>query len=55
MTFIFDADIIVLSGGITNAGDALLKPLREKTDKNIQIEISQFKNDAGVIGAAMLQ
>ncbi len=50
---IFEPDMIILSGGITNAGEALLMPLREKV--KTEIHIAQLKNDAGIVGAAMLQ
>lgn len=51
---IFDPDMIVLSGGITNVGDVLVKPLCEKVKGNVLIRISELKSDAGVVGAAML-
>ena len=51
---IFDPDIIVLAGGITNAGDDLLIPLREKISTDVPIEISDLKGDAGTVGAALL-
>ncbi|MDD6735845.1 MAG: ROK family protein [Clostridiales bacterium] len=50
---IFEPDMIILSGGITNAGDSLLTPLSKKV--NVTVHIAQLKNDAGIIGAAMLQ
>lgn len=52
---IFDPDLIVISGGITNMGDILTKPLKEKLFTKIPVEISELKNDAGSIGAALLQ
>lgn len=52
---IFDPDMIVFSGGITNAGDLLMEPLREKIDTNIPIRVSELKSDAGIIGAGLLQ
>lgn len=54
LIYIFDPDMIVLSGGITNAGDALLKPLCKRVNTDIPIKISSLKNDAGTIGAALL-
>ncbi len=47
-------DIIVLSGGITNSGDLLLNPLKEKIGDDIIVTISDLKSNAGVIGAALL-
>ncbi len=57
---IFDPDKIVLSGGLTHAGEALMKPLMvhlnklhwSLTDVMTEIEIAQLGNDAGAIGAA---
>ena len=57
---IFDPDKIVLSGGMTGAGEALMRPLSEHfaklhwklTDAKTRIEIAALGNDAGFIGAA---
>ena len=57
---IFDPDRIVLTGGMTNAGDDLLVPLREHvaaldwtlTDRLTDLAISTLGPDAGAIGAA---
>jgi len=55
--------IILLGGGISHAGDVLLKPLRAKVARTTvsgdvlpppPIECCRLGNDAGVIGAAML-
>lgn len=51
---IFDPDLVVLAGGITNAGDSLLLPLKDKLPCDIPIEISVLKGDAGTVGAALL-
>ena len=51
---IFGPDAIVLAGGITNVGDRLLVPLKEKLATDVRIEISSLQNDAGSLGAAML-
>lgn len=51
---IFDPDMVVLSGGITNAGDALLSCLNKKIGSDITIKISELKSNAGTIGAALL-
>lgn len=58
---IFDPEAVVLSGGITNAGDKLFVPLLEKlvseiSDASIKdkIRISDLKGDAGRVGAALL-
>ena len=52
LTNIFDPDMIILSGGITNAEDALLGSLKKHL--NEEIKISELKSDAGMIGAALL-
>jgi len=57
---IFDPDKIVLAGGLTNAGDALLEPLRERfrelhwslTEPVTEIVLTELGERAGVIGAA---
>ena len=59
----FKPDVIIaLGGGVSKAGDFLLKPLREKVAKYVfykdlpyaKIEIATLGSDAGIIGAAML-
>ena len=52
--FVFAPDMIVLAGGISNAGDMLLKPLGDKLNSDVPIVISKLKSDAGTIGAALL-
>lgn len=51
---IFGPDAIILAGGITQQGDRLIKPLRERVNTDVVLEISQLQNDAGALGAAML-
>ena len=51
---IFQPDAVVLGGAITNEGDFLLSPLKEKIALPGEIIISELKNDAGVIGAAAI-
>ncbi len=60
---IFQPEIILLGGGISNEGETLLAPLREYVYKysygsdllpRTRIERAALKNDAGIIGAAML-
>lgn len=50
---VFGPEMIVLSGGITNEGDMLLKPIVERAKIDIPIKISELKSDAGIVGAAM--
>ena len=51
---IFDPDMIVLSGGITNVGDMLLTPLKSAMNSDTEVTVSKLKGDAGTIGAALL-
>jgi len=51
---IFDPEMILLSGGLSNAGDQLLAPLKEKINSDTVVSVSVLKNDAGLIGAANL-
>ncbi len=59
---IIDPEIIVLGGGVSNAGDFLLDAVREavkpfifyKTQPFATILLAQLGADAGIIGAAML-
>lgn len=60
---VFRPDMVLISGGVSNAGDALIKPLnayvkeqtfgRDKT-KTADIQRATLGNDAGIIGAANL-
>lgn len=54
LIYVFDPDTVVISGGISNAGDLLLNPLKEKIRFDIPVVIAKMKNDAGILGAAML-
>ena len=57
-----DPEVIVLGGGVSAAGEFLLKPIREKLAKMVfykampyaNVELATLGNDAGIIGAAML-
>ncbi|MBP3655715.1 MAG: ROK family protein [Clostridia bacterium] len=57
-----DPEVIVLGGGVSNAGDFLLDALREtmkpyiffKTLPYARIELARLGADAGIIGAALL-
>lgn len=60
---IFFPEVIIIGGGVSNAGDALLKPLQRYVSKNIygaeyapkiKVALATLKNDAGIIGAATL-
>lgn len=60
----FQPEILCIGGGISKAGDALLTPLRQLVDEQVytrtstvktKIVLAELDNDAGIIGAAMLQ
>ena len=51
---VFNPDVIVISGGISEAGKALSEPLKAKLNSNVKIKISRLGNDAGIVGAALL-
>lgn len=60
---LFRPEAVLLSGGICNEGDNLLKPLNEKVKGNCfagdilnipKVEIAGLKNTAGIIGASAL-
>jgi glucokinase len=60
---IFQPEIILIGGGISNEGEYLLEPLREYVFRysygsnmlpRTKIERAALKNDAGIIGAEML-
>ena len=54
-----DAEEVVIGGGLSGAGDALLIPLKEKIDQfifpairgNYNVSKAQLGNDAGIYGA----
>lgn len=59
---IFDADLIVLGGGVAQAGDFLIDKIKEHIPKyliksickNLEIKIAKLGNNAGIYGAAYL-
>ncbi|MBQ8082102.1 MAG: ROK family glucokinase [Clostridia bacterium] len=59
---LLDPDMIVLGGGVSHAGEFLLRKVREKLPrfllyKNMpyaRLELARLGNDAGIIGAAMI-
>ena len=61
MIHAFDPDIILLSGGVAEQGDLLVKPIREfvrnhalSNTRNTPVRIAELSSQAGVIGAAAL-
>lgn len=59
---IFQPDVVCIGGGISREGEVLMAPLREKvlhtsfgTDNSrTKLVAATFKNDAGILGAALL-
>ena len=63
LSAILDPEIVVIGGGVSQAGDLLLEPMREAFRKyapaggfrpELAIVTAEFVNDAGVVGAADL-
>lgn len=61
---IFQPELICIGGGISKAGDLLLKPLKEIVDREdyartsrvrTRLAVAELDNDAGLIGAALLK
>ena len=52
LTRIFQPEAVVLGGAISNEGEQLLAPIREKVALPVELTVSALKNDAGLIGAA---
>ncbi len=59
---VYDPEVIVLGGGVSNAGQFLLDAIQEKLPEMVffktmpyaRVELATLTNDAGIIGAAML-
>lgn len=60
---IFQPEIICIGGGVSNAGEKILKPIRKYIKdysfarfgkKQTEVQIAKLGNDAGIIGAALL-
>ena len=60
---IFQPEVLVVGGGISEAGEALFAPLRERLadsfryiapDKRTAVRAAALGNDAGIVGAALL-
>ncbi len=61
---LFQPAVLCVGGGVSRAGEALLRPLREKTaqrvysrnaKRNTRLVLAQLDNDAGILGAALLE
>ena len=60
---VFRPEIVILGGGVCAQGDRLIKPLKEKLERemfagskgpSVEIKIAERENDAGLLGAAAL-
>lgn len=59
---IFDPEVIAIGGGLSKAGDYLIKKIKKEVEtmklfKNVRISdiaVAKLENDAGIIGAGML-
>lgn len=59
---IFQPDVVCIGGGISREGEVLLAPLRDrvyhtsfgKDTEKTKLVCAEFRNDAGIIGAALL-
>ena len=61
---IFQPEVLVVGGGVAQAGDILLTPLTERVggiyrsyvtpEKRTKIKAASLGNDAGIVGAALL-
>ena len=59
---VFQPSVVCIGGGVSAQGDALLVPLRDRVNRlsfglangRTDVVIAKFKNDAGMIGAALL-
>ena len=57
---LFDPEIIAFGGGVSNDGEFLLSPIRDYASKyaffknHAKIVTAEMRNDAGIVGAAML-
>ncbi len=63
MVNIFQPEVVCVGGGVSNAGEALMAPVREILDREdyaraskrrCRLALAALGNDAGIIGAAML-
>lgn len=60
---VFQPAVLCIGGGVSRAGEVLLRPLREEvarrvysrnSKRNTRIELAKLGNDAGILGAALL-
>ncbi len=59
---VLQPDVVCVGGGVSGEGENLMKPLREQIKRisfgveelRTKIEVARFRNDAGIIGGALL-
>ena len=60
---IFQPEVICIGGGVSNAGEKILKPIKKAIknysygrfgEKQTEVQIARLGNDSGIIGAALL-
>lgn len=54
LVFIFQPDMIAVSGGVSNQGEALMSLIRPHLLPEANIAVTALKSDGGIIGAAVL-
>ena len=54
INFFLQPDVLIIGGAISNEKDYLIKPLKEKLIREVDVRVSGLGNDAGIIGAAAL-
>lgn len=51
INFILQPDVVVIGGAISNEREYILKPMKEKLIREVDVRVSELGNDAGIIGA----
>ncbi|EGA88476.1 ROK family protein [Planococcus donghaensis MPA1U2] len=55
---VFDMEMVIIGGGVSEAAGLWMTSLQEKMDtillNPVPVEVAQFENDAGILGAALL-
>lgn len=53
LVFVFQPEMIVISGGVSNQGEGLMKYIRPHLLPEANVKITALKSDGGIIGAAI--
>lgn len=55
---VFDMEMVIIGGGVSEAAKLWMDALQQKLDpvllNPVKVEVARFKNDAGILGAALL-